>query len=97
MFECDEYPYPRWLALHETDCANPLNQREASAVSLRLPTKVTVSRKADRTMNEFNISSADSCNLIVTLWNRYYTFKERETKALSWSLSGECLKSLGFF
>lgn len=63
---------------------------------LRLPTKVTVSRKADRTGNEFNISSADSCNLIVTLWNRYSTFKEKETVALSCWLSCECPKSLGF-
>lgn len=67
LLQCDEYPYPRWLALHETEHANPLNQHEASAVSLRLPTKVTVSRNGDRTGNEFNISSADSCNLIVTL------------------------------
>lgn len=67
LFQCDEYPYPRWLALHEMERANPLNQREASAASLRLPTKVTVSRKRDRDGNEFNISTADSCNLIVTL------------------------------
>lgn len=36
--------------------------------------KVTVSGKGDRTEKEFNISTADSCNLIVTLWNRYFTF-----------------------
>lgn len=65
LFQCDEYPSPRWLALHETERVNTLNQREASAASLRLPTKVIVSRKGDRTGNEFNISSADSCNLIV--------------------------------
>lgn len=67
LFQRDEYPYPRWLALHETERANPLNQHEASAASRRLPTKVIVSRKGDRSGNEFNISTADSCNLIVTL------------------------------
>lgn len=67
LLHCDKYPFPRWLALHEMERVNPLNQREASAASLRLPAKVTVSRKEGRSRNEFNISSADSCNLIVTL------------------------------
>lgn len=67
LFRRDEYPYPRWLALHETERANSLEQHGASAASLCLPTKVTVSRKLHRSGDEFNISSADSCNLIVTL------------------------------
>lgn len=65
QFQCDEYPIPRWLALHETERTNPLNQHEALAARLRLPIKVIVSRKEDRMGNEFNISSADRCNLIV--------------------------------
>lgn len=59
---CDEYPVPRWLALNETERANQL---EASAASLScLPAKVVVSRMGDGTGNEFNICTADSCNLI---------------------------------
>lgn len=64
-FQCDEYPIPRWLALHETERVNPLNQHEASAANLRLPTKVIVSRKGDRAGNEFYICTSDSCNSIV--------------------------------
>lgn len=51
QFQCDKYPIPRWLALHETERANTLNQHEASAASLHLPIKVIVSRKEEREMS----------------------------------------------
>lgn len=43
---------------------NPFNQRELVGLG-RLPTKVTVSRTENGSGNEFNISAADSCTLIV--------------------------------
>ncbi|CAB1449064.1 unnamed protein product [Pleuronectes platessa] len=37
---CDKYPYPRWLSLHETECVNPLYQREARAAEPPSPYQV---------------------------------------------------------
>lgn len=47
LFQCDEYPYPRWLALHETECANPLHQREASAASVSPPRSPSAERQTE--------------------------------------------------
>lgn len=58
----DGYPHPRWPSLHETERTKPLSQQEASVTNLHLPTKVTGIRG-----EKFNISTADTCNLIVTL------------------------------
>lgn len=50
--------------LRDSAC-EPLQPAWGFSVLGRLPTKVTVSRTEDGSGNEFNISAADSCNLIV--------------------------------
>ena len=74
-FHRDEYPIHRWLALNETERANQL---EASAASLScLPAKVVVSRMGDGTRNEFNICTADSCDLIVLPAKQIWLFQRK--------------------
>lgn len=44
---------------------NPFNQREASVASAVFPPRSLSAERGDGSGNEFNISAADSCTLIV--------------------------------